>query len=92
MEEIYFEYDLVISGHTHIPNIYYGKKTIFINPGSIGFPICKLGRPSYIIMDVSNYKISLKTISFNSNLLIKDIIRNGYNIKFEVYLKKGFNW
>ena len=92
LEGIYREYDFVISGHTHIPSVYYGKKTIFINPGSIGFPVCKLKRPSYVIVDLKSLKVSLKAISFNSKPLIKDIIQNNYNEKFVSYLEKGFNW
>lgn len=69
----YFEYDYVISGHSHIPHLiekfyewdnpqYRNKKrTVFINPGSVGQPRNHNPKAQYACLDIAN-----ETIHFNS--------------------------
>ena len=69
----YSEYDFVISGHSHIPHLiehfypaenpeYRNKKrTIFLNPGSVGQPRNHNPRAQYLYMEVSS-----ETFHFNS--------------------------
>lgn len=72
-DERYAEYDYVISGHSHIPHMtefffksdrqdYRNKKrTIFLNPGSVGQPRNHNPRAQYLYMDLSS-----ETFHFNS--------------------------
>lgn len=61
----YLNYDYVISGHTHIPSLRNvinkekTKKTIFINPGSVGQPRNLNPKAQYCVID-----FSLDTIKF----------------------------
>lgn len=45
--------DVVMYGHTHIPNIEKHNGIWFINPGSISLPR-QDGRPTFIIMDIDD--------------------------------------
>lgn len=44
--------DVIMYGHTHIPEITYEKDMTVINPGSISLPRQEGHRPSYIVLDV----------------------------------------
>lgn len=50
------KYDLVISGHTHIPEEFYFGRTIYFNPGSIARPRSPAGR-TYGIITIEDGKI-----------------------------------
>lgn len=50
------KYDLVISGHTHIPEEFYFGGTIYFNPGSISRPRSPAGR-TYGIITIEEGKI-----------------------------------
>ncbi|MDE5870850.1 MAG: metallophosphoesterase family protein [Muribaculaceae bacterium] len=69
----YAEYDFVVSGHSHIPHLieyfypadnpeYRNKKrTLFLNPGSVGQPRNHNPRAQYLYMEISS-----ETFHFNS--------------------------
>lgn len=80
--ERYAEYDFVISGHSHIPNlteIYYPdenrpefrnkKRTIFLNPGSVGQPRNHNPKAQYLFIDTES-----ETFHFNAV---------GYDVEYE---------
>ena len=57
--------DVVMYGHTHIPDISYVDGVTVINPGSISRPRQEGRRPTYIIMERDNSGVlhfTLKTI------------------------------
>ncbi|WP_353892158.1 phosphodiesterase [Proteinivorax hydrogeniformans] len=55
-----FNLDIMITGHTHIPDIYTEKGTIFLNPGSIALP--KNDYPSFGMLSKDKIEIlNLKT-------------------------------
>lgn len=76
-ETIYSQYDYVLSGHTHIrhhieyfypsDNIKYRnkKKTIFLNPGSVGQPRNHNRCAQYAYIDLSSDIIHLNAISYD---------------------------
>lgn len=92
LEMKYSEYDVIISGHTHCPSFYKGKQVIFINPGSLGFPIGRFARPTYAIFDTKTLDIRYKTVSFDQHSLIRDIENLSYNSMLVEYLKRGYQW
>jgi|WetSurMetagenome_2_1015567.scaffolds.fasta_scaffold83491_2 putative phosphoesterase len=92
IENVYKDYNVVCYGHTHIPNIYFGKTTIFINPGSIGFPIVSQTGASYCVFDTEDKTILVSNVDFDKRKLICDIKNTGYNKKYITYLKNKFQW
>lgn len=75
--EQYSEYDYVISGHTHIPNyiehyinngnklLIKKKKTIFINPGSVGQPRNHNNKAHYSFIDTKSGIYHLNTVAYD---------------------------
>jgi putative phosphoesterase len=73
----YEKYDYVLSGHSHLPHYfekYYTvenvvtrnkKKTIFINPGSVGQPRNLNNLAQYAVLDVETEEIVLKKVSYD---------------------------
>lgn len=73
----YEKYDYVMSGHSHLPHyfeVFYAtddaahrnkKKTIFINPGSVGQPrnLCNLAQ--FAILDTDNGTVLLEKVSYD---------------------------
>ncbi len=85
---IYADYDFVISGHSHIPNLtekfyedkskpeYRNKKrTVFLNPGSVGQPRNHNPRAQYLYVDIEK-----EVFHFNSV---------GYDVEYEQSLYEG---
>ncbi len=73
----YQEYDYVFSGHSHKPHFIEKffetddpdrrnrKKTVFINPGSVGQPRNLNNRAQYAIFDFENEDVLLKKIDYD---------------------------
>lgn len=73
----YIEYDYVFSGHSHLPHFfekYYDvndpehrnkKKTIFINPGSLGQPRNMNPLAQFAVLDTDTEEISMKKLNYN---------------------------
>ncbi|MCR5477734.1 MAG: metallophosphoesterase [Lachnospiraceae bacterium] len=43
---------IVMYGHTHKPEVSYGRDVISVNPGSLSYPRQEGRRPSYVIMEI----------------------------------------
>lgn len=77
MEERYAAYDIVFSGHSHVPhyitrfynnddeNYRFKKKTIFLNPGSVGQPRNHNPNAHYIVLDTENMSVQLNAVSYD---------------------------
>ena len=73
----YAEYDFVISGHTHIPHlleIFYDdanpsmrnkKKTIFLNPGSVGQPRNHCQYAQYLFVNIETEAFMFYKVPYN---------------------------
>lgn len=73
----YMHYDLVFSGHSHIQQCYSQfyqcdnleyrntKRTIFINPGSVGQPRNHNPRAQYAILNVDTLEIQLCSVGYD---------------------------
>jgi predicted phosphodiesterase len=76
-DRYYTQYDIVISGHTHIPhNVEYfypiqnpllrnKKKTIFINPGSVGQPRNQNPCAQYVYMELTTGLIHHNAVRYD---------------------------
>lgn len=76
-KEKYKEFDLVISGHTHIPHlveIFYEddnsemrnkKKTTFLNPGSVGQPRNHCVDAQYLMIDIEKETFEYQKVSYD---------------------------
>ncbi|MDE6753266.1 MAG: metallophosphoesterase family protein [Muribaculaceae bacterium] len=73
----YSDYDYVISGHSHKPHLiefYFNadcprlrnkRKTVFLNPGSVGQPRNQNPRAQYLFLDLGENLISFNSASYN---------------------------
>lgn len=73
----YSDYDIVFSGHSHIPHYFEHfyesdnemyrnrKKTIFINPGSVGQPRNHNCNAHYAIWEPDSMTVQIKTIAYS---------------------------
>ena len=77
-KEVYREFDFVISGHTHIPVLkerFYPdgsakarrgkKKTVFVNPGSVGQPRNHNPAAHYGVLDIQTGSIHLNAVPYD---------------------------
>ena len=76
-DEQYAKYDYVFSGHSHLPHYfetYYEcdakeyrnkKKTVFINPGSVGQPRNHNPNANYAILNLSNDTITMHSAEYD---------------------------
>ena len=75
---VYAKYDYVISGHSHIPNfteVFYEdksmyeyrnkKRTVFINPGSVGQPRNHNPRAQYLFIDLENEIFHFNSVAYD---------------------------
>lgn len=79
----YREFDYVFSGHSHIPHAYqqfyesdnrafrYKKRTVFINPGSVGQPRNHNPNAHFAIWDADNGSIELLTVEYDIESEVK---------------------
>lgn len=86
---LYSNYDFVFFGHSHEPlffekyyknsdqNMRNRKKTIFINPGSVGQPRNQNPMAQFAILDINTQEITFKKIKYNID---KEIIAFSDNI------------
>ena len=76
-DECYKKYDFVLNGHSHVPQyneVYFAeenplmrnnKKTVFINPGSVGQPRNHNPRAQYAILDTETGECQLLIAEYN---------------------------
>lgn len=76
-DESYAGYDMVFSGHSHLPHYFsqwYAsenkeyrnrKKTIFINPGSVGQPRNHNPYAQYALLDTESMSVQLNAVSYD---------------------------
>lgn len=75
--EIYSKYDIVFSGHSHIPHYFihcyngcdekfrYKKPTIFLNPGSVGQPRNHNPKAHYMVLNTEDMSVHLCAIPYD---------------------------
>ena len=73
----YYEYDYVLSGHSHIPHCFdyfykvddqrmrNKKKCIFINPGSVGQPRNHNNGAQYCLLDIATGDIEMRKVEYD---------------------------
>ncbi len=68
---IYRNYDFVISGHTHVSLLNYvfdkkeGRKTVFINPGSIGQPRNCNVNAQYAVLNIKTGSVYFEAVPYD---------------------------
>lgn len=92
LEDKYKGYDFVFFGHTHLPAVLHGRNTIFINPGSAGFPIDVEKRCSMVVLDTVRRSYDLIRFDYDADALIEAIDSSGYNQKLAMYIRNGHRW
>lgn len=81
LEKKFFNYDIVFSGHTHLPFLWEGKKTIFLNPGSLGFPVSVTRKGSYAILDTMNLHVAFRSINIPTRQVLQSLKKHAYPVK-----------
>lgn len=93
-KDIYSPYDYVLSGHTHIPHLVeffyptelpgsrFKKKTIFINPGSVGQPRNHNSFAQFCLLDISLEAFYFEKVSYNI-----DLEKSYYSDEFDPFYK-----
>jgi predicted phosphodiesterase len=92
LEKEYAGYDFVFFGHTHLPAVLYGHSTIFINPGSAGFPVDVERRCSMVVLDTERRCFDFIRFDYDTNKLIRVVKDSGYNQKLVAYINNGHRW
>jgi predicted phosphodiesterase len=92
LEKHYQDYDFVFFGHTHLPAVLYGRNTVFINPGSAGFPVDVERRCSMVVFDTCSRRFDFVRFDYDSNALIEVVEKAGYNQKLIAYIRNGHRW
>ena len=69
-KSIYLNYDYIISGHTHIPSLRTviedkSKKTVFINPGSVGQPRNLKPSAQYCVIDFKTDSVDFNSVPYD---------------------------
>lgn len=68
-DDLSYEYDYVISGHTHFPLIQgrkkNGKVTKFLNPGSVGQPRDQNPRASWMLFDTETGSVQIHRVEYD---------------------------
>ena len=76
-QETYKKYDYVFSGHSHIPHYFEHfypaeckeyrnrKKTVFLNPGSVGQPRNHNANAQYAILEPETMSVQMKAVSYD---------------------------
>ncbi len=82
--------NFVIFGHSHLVNLYHGKKSTFLNPGSIGFPVSHQKIPTYAL--IIDGKIHLKELQIDPYPLIRQIEKSHYHKSLIDYLENNYTW
>jgi predicted phosphodiesterase len=88
----YGEYDFVFYGHTHLPAINHGRNTIFLNPGSAGFPVDVDRRCSALVFDTATCSHSLVRFDYDRDELIGQINSAAYNPSLSAFVQNDHRW
>lgn len=92
LEKRYQGCNYVFFGHTHLPAIFYGRDTVFINPGSAGFPVDVERRSSMVLFDSARRRYEFLRFDYDREALVASIETEGYNPKLVSYVRNGHRW
>ncbi len=96
----YKEFDYVFSGHSHIPHDYqyfyesddkslrYRKRTVFINPGSVGQPRNHNPNAHFAIWDTDDESVELLTVKYDIESEIKKFT-DDVDVFYKERIRKG---
>lgn len=96
----YKEFDYVFSGHSHIPHVFqhfyesddksfrYKKRTVFINPGSVGQPRNHNPNAHFAIWDTENESVELLTVKYDIESEVKRFT-DDVDVFYKERIRKG---
>lgn len=96
----YKEFDYVFSGHSHIPHDYqyffesddesmrYRKRTVFINPGSVGQPRNHNPNAHFAIWDTDDDSVELLTVKYDIESEVKKFT-DDVDVFYKERIRKG---
>jgi putative phosphoesterase len=80
-KDILKKYDYYFLGHTHIPLVTNHYGCFVINPGSVGQPRDRTGKPSFVVVDIKNDSIFLSKIEVDNLYYMDRLRKSGFNEK-----------
>ncbi len=78
LEQSYNTFDIALFGHTHLPFYWEGKQTIFINPGSLGFPISKTKLGVYATVKTETLQTKFHWVNVHTEDCIEALQKYAY--------------
>ena len=91
-ESIDSDIDFVLFGNTHLPCVAHGKNQVFLNPGSLGFPIQVNPKPTYATLSTVARTPLLHDLIVDNSHLIDVLKESSYNKILITYLENGYVW
>lgn len=88
----YSDFDFVLSGHTHVSHLKYickketGRRTVFVNPGSVGQPRNLNPNAQYAVVDFETAAISFESVQYDiksEQMLFTDALHPYYKDRLE---------
>jgi predicted phosphodiesterase len=92
LDSRYAAYDFVFYGHTHLPATNHGRNTVFLNPGSAGFPVDADRRCSALLFDTATCSHSLMRFDYDRDELVEQIESAGYNASLSAFVRNDHRW
>lgn len=86
--------DVVVLGHTHQAYLYThvdegGRKTLFINPGSVGRSLDGDTRAAYALLDTKRGVATLHRIEYDIDMAVQAILRSGMPPAIALLVRQG---
>jgi putative phosphoesterase len=82
LKELQGDFDFVFMGHTHYPMFMKVKKTIFVNPGSVGQPRDRKPGACWALLDTQKKSIEFHRESYDSTYLIRECQKRHPDLRY----------
>jgi len=86
-ENAHFNYDFLITGHTHLPKILSFENYNYVNSGSVGQPRDKNNKASYLL--IKENEMIIKRVPYNIEKIALEMKKSGYDDYIAEVLFRG---
>jgi predicted phosphodiesterase len=91
-DRLFPAFDFAFLGHSHLPSVRYGRNIVVLNPGSAGFPIDVLKKPSAIRFDTSSGCWDLIRFEPSKTDMLDMLMSEWSTDGLAQYVENGFRW
>jgi putative phosphoesterase len=89
LEQKYNTKDIVLFGHTHLPFYWEGKRTLFLNPGSLGFPVSKTKYGTFATIDTDTLQSRFHWVNPHTADCLDSLRKHSYPKRIIDIMKQG---